>query len=207
MPITRLYTDAFSPSDALQLLKEGNFRFLNNMRLHRDLLEEMTHTSDAQRPFAAVLSCMDSRTSGELVFDQGFGDIFSIRNAGNVVTDNVLGSLEYAAAVAGVKLILVMGHANCGAVKGACDRVELGHLTGVLASILPAIEMEHTVTENRTSTNSEFINKVSILNTRNSIQQILIQSPIIAGLVAKKQLAISGALYDVACGKVQFFQE
>lgn len=204
MPITRLYTDAFSPSDALQLLKEGNFRFINNMRLHRDLLEEMTHTAAGQRPFAAVLSCMDSRTSGELVFDQGFGDIFSIRNAGNVVTDNVLGSLEFAAVVAGVKLILVMGHTNCGAVKGACDRVELGHLTGVLADILPAVELETTETIERSSKNSSFVQKVALLNTQHSMQQIVSRSPLIADLAETGKLSIVGALYDVATGKVNF---
>ncbi|MBS1644043.1 MAG: carbonic anhydrase [Bacteroidetes bacterium] len=204
MPITRLYTDAFSPSDALQLLKEGNFRFINNMRLHRDLLEEMTHTAAGQRPFAAVLSCMDSRTSGELVFDQGFGDIFSIRNAGNVVTDNVLGSLEFAAVVAGVKLILVMGHTNCGAIKGACDRVELGHLTGVLADILPAVELEKTETVERSSKNPTFVQKVALLNTLHSMQQIVSRSPLIADLAETGKLSIVGALYDVATGKVNF---
>lgn len=206
MPITRLYTDAFTPTDALQLLKEGNFRFINNMPLHRNLLQEMTHTSESQKPFAAVLSCMDSRTSGELVFDQGFGDIFSIRNAGNVITDNVLGSLEYAAAIAQVKLILVMGHTHCGAVKGACDNVQLGHLSSVLASIFPAIEMENTEALNRTSKNVDFVTKVATLNTLNSSEQILAQSPVIAALVAQGKVAIARALYDVSCGKVLFFQ-
>src|SRR6478609_12130870 len=162
MPESRLYTDAFTPSDALQLLKEGNFRFINDMRQHRDLLEEVTHTKDGQKPFAAILSCMDSRTSGELVFDQGLGDIFSIRIAGNVVTNYILGSLEYATAVAGSNLILVLGHTNCGAIKGACDGVELGHLTSLLAGIQPAISMEQTEQRNRSSENEAFVQKVAL---------------------------------------------
>src|SRR6478609_11021211 len=162
MPESRLYTDAFTPSDALQLLKEGNFRFINGMMQHRDLLDEVTHTKDEQKPFAAIVSCMDSRTSGELVFDQGLGDIFSIRIAGNVVTNYILGSLEYATAVAGSNLILVLGHTNCGAIKGACDNVAFGHLTALLAGIHPAVEMENSVTENRNGHNDEFVQKVAI---------------------------------------------
>src|ERR1043165_1511302 len=154
MPQSRLYTEAFTPADALQLLKEGNFRFINGMPQHRDLLEEVTHTKDGQQPFAAIVSCMDSRTSGELVFDQGLGDIFSIRIAGNIVTSHVLGSLEYATAIAGAKLIVVMGHTNCGAIKGACDGVELGHLTRLLGHIQPAVTMaQSTVPGDKTSHN------------------------------------------------------
>ena len=207
MPISRLYTDAFTPSDALQLLKEGNFRFINNMRQHRDLLDEVTHTKDGQKPFAAILSCMDSRTSGELVFDQGLGDIFSIRIAGNVVTNYIVGSLEYAAAVAGSSLILVLGHSSCGAVKGACDRVELGHLTSLLAGIQPAVSMEKTVVEDRSSKNDDFVQKVAILNVHNSVEQILQKSDILSGLVKQGKLGIVPAMYDVSTGQVKFMEE
>jgi carbonic anhydrase len=207
MPISRLYTDAFTPSDALQLLKEGNFRFVNNMRQHRDLLEEVTHTMDGQKPFAALLSCMDSRTSGELVFDQGLGDIFSIRIAGNIVSNYVLGSLEYATAVAGSNLILVLGHTACGAIKGACDNVELGHLTSLLAGIQPAVAMERTITENRNGNNPEFVHRVCMLNIRNSVEQIMARSTIISGLVREGKVGIMPALYDVSTGYVQFIED
>ncbi len=207
MPISRLYTDAFTPFDALQLLKEGNFRFINNMRQHRDLLEEVTHTKDGQKPFAVILSCMDSRTSGELVFDQGLGDIFSIRIAGNVVTKYIVGSLEYATAAAGSRLVIVLGHTNCGAIKGACDNVQMGHLTALLASIQPAVAMERTVSDNRTSSNEEFVQKVTLLNVRNSVEQIVQQSPIIAGLIREGKLGIVPALYDVSTGQVRFMEE
>ena len=207
MPISRLYTDAFTPSDALQLLKEGNFRFINNMRQHRDLLEEVTHTKDGQKPFAAILSCMDSRTSGELVFDQGLGDIFSIRIAGNVVTNYILGSMEYATAVAGSRLIIVLGHTNCGAIKGACDGVELGHLTCLLAGIQPAVSMEQTEKENRNSSNDSFVQKVALLNVRNAVEQILERSEIIAAQVREGTVGIVPAMYDVSTGQVKFMEE
>lgn len=203
MPITRLYTDAFTPADAIVLLKEGNFRFINNMRLHRDLLEEVTHTAEGQRPFAAVLSCMDSRTSGELVFDQGLGDIFSLRIAGNVVTATMLGSLEYATAVAGARLIVVMGHTHCGAVKGACDAVDMGHLTNVLARIRPAVEMAHTEGP-RSSSNEVLVQAVAEINVRNSVEEILSQSSIIAGLVKEGKLEVVPAMYDVGTGQVSW---
>jgi carbonic anhydrase len=206
MPQSRLYTDAFTPDDALQLLKEGNFRFINDMRLHRDLLDEVHHTKDDQRPFAAVLSCMDSRTSGELVFDQGLGDIFSIRIAGNVVTSNILGSLEYACAVAGSVLIVVLGHTNCGAIKGACDNVELGNLTNLLARIKPAVLVEQTETE-RNSNNADFVHKVCMINIRHSVEQIVARSPIIEDLVRKGKVGIMPALYDVSTGYVSFIED
>ena len=206
MPESRLYTDAFTPSDALQLLKEGNFRFINNMRQHRDLLTEVHHTKDDQRPFAAVLSCMDSRTSGELVFDQGLGDIFSIRIAGNVVTSNVLGSLEYACAAAGSVLIVVMGHTNCGAIKGACDGVEMGHLTNLLARIRPAVEVERTEAV-RDSSNPDFVHKVSLINIRHSVEQVIARSSILADLVSQGKVGIIPALYDVSTGQVTFMED
>jgi len=177
------------------------------MRQHRDLLNEVTHTKDGQKPFAAILSCMDSRTSGELVFDQGLGDIFSIRIAGNVVTNYIVGSLEYATAAAGSSLILVLGHTNCGAIKGACDGIELGHLTSLLAEIRPAVSMERTVTENRDSTNDEFVQKVALLNVRNSVDQIIARSEIIAEQVRQGKVGIVPAIYDVSTGQVKFLED
>ncbi len=195
-----------TPSVALQHLKEGNFRFVNNLKLNRDLLEQVNATKDGQWPFAAILSCIDSRTSAELIFDQGLGDIFSIRIAGNIISPGILGSLEFATAVAGSKLILVLGHTNCGAIKGACDNVQLGHLSGLLEKIKPAVEQENTVNENRTSKNVEFVDKVATLNAFHSAEQILEQSSIIRELVNKGEVGIAAGMYNVATGRVEFYE-
>lgn len=202
-----IHTKDITPADALHLLKEGNFRFINNMRYHRDLLDRVDETKDGQFPFAAILSCMDSRAPAEIVFDQGLGDIFSIRIAGNVVTAGILGSLEYATAVAGSKLILVLGHTNCGAIKGACDDVQLGNLTSLLARIRPAVELENSVKEERNSHNIDFVDKVTLINVNNSVGQILEDSPVIRELVRKKQVALVAAIYDVNTGKVRFYPD
>ena len=196
-----------TPGEALQLLKEGNFRFLNNLSARRDLLGRVHETKDGQTPFAAVLSCMDSRAPAEIIFDQGLGDIFSIRIAGNIISPGILGSLEYATAVAGSKLILVLGHTNCGAIKGACDNVQLGNLTSLLAHIRPAVELEKTVKTDRTSGNATFVHKVTKLNVHHSAEQMLVESPVIRGLVQEDKIAIVPAIYDVATGKVQFLDE
>lgn len=193
-----------TPDGALAFLKDGNFRFINNLKLNRDLLEQVNNTRDGQWPFAAILSCMDSRTSAELIFDLGLGDIFSIRIAGNIISEGVLGSLEYATAVAGSKLIVVLGHTGCGAIKGACDDVRMGNLTGLLERIKPAVEMESTEQHDRTSNNPGFVNKVTKLNVRHSVQQILDQSDIIRDLVAQGKVGIASAIYDVATGQVTF---
>lgn len=198
---------ALTPADALHLLKEGNFRFLNNMRYNRDFLERVNETKDGQTPFAAILSCMDSRAPAEIVFDQGLGDIFSIRIAGNVVTKGILGSLEYATAVAGSKLIVVLGHTNCGAIKGACDDVQMGNLTSLLAQIRPAVEMETTVAQERNSQNADFVEKVTHLNIHNSALQILEGSTVISDLVKSGKVALVPAIYDVKNGKVRFFPD
>jgi len=198
--------EAITAKFALQLLKEGNFRFVNNLKKDHDLLQMVNETKDGQQPFAAVLSCMDSRTSSELVFDQGLGDIFSIRIAGNIVTQHILGSLEYATAVAGAKLVLVLGHTGCGAVKGACDNVHMGHLTTLLQRIQPAIQQEDTVTDNRTGSNAAFVNKVAEQHVKNTVQQITEQSTIIKEQVDDGAVAIVPAMYDVATGKVRFYE-
>ncbi len=191
--------------EALTLLKKGNFRFINNLKMNRDLLEQVNETKDGQSPFAAILSCMDSRTSAELIFDQGLGDIFSIRIAGNVVSPNVLGSLEYATAVAGSKLILVLGHTNCGAIKGACDNVKLGNLTGLLDKIQPAVDAETKHKDNRNSHNLAFVDEVAKLNATHTVEEILKQSDIIRDLVDQGKIGIVAAMYDITTGKVNFF--
>ena len=196
-----------SPQEALKTLKEGNFRFINNLKLNRDLLEQMNDTKDGQWPFAAILSCMDSRTSAELIFDLGLGDIFSVRIAGNVISENVLGSLEYATAVVGSRLIVVLGHTNCGAVKGACDNVELGHITALLEKIKPAIAQETQTKTNRTGDNSSFVNSVSKLNSQHTAYEIVKKSEIIRKLVEDGTVGIVSAIYDVATGKVTFYED
>jgi len=195
-----------TPALALQELKEGNFRFMNNLRKNRDLLQMVNETKDGQWPFAAILSCMDSRTSAELIFDQGLGDIFSVRIAGNIISEGILGSLEYATAVAGSKLILVLGHTNCGAIKGACDQVKMGNLTSLIERILPAVAQEKTFTENRTSKNAAFVDAVAELNVKNSVQEILKKSDVIRNLVEQEKLSLVPAIYDVSTGKVNFLE-
>lgn len=194
-----------SPAQAVQILKKGNFRFINNLKVNRDLLEQVNDTKDGQWPFAAILSCMDSRTSAELIFDLGLGDIFSIRIAGNVVSEGILGSLEYATAVVGSRLIVVLGHTGCGAIKGACDNVQMGNITTVLDKIQTSVRNENTIAENRTSSNGAFVDAVAKLNVENSINKIMEQSSIIKQLVEEGKVGIVGAMYNVSTGKVSFF--
>jgi len=193
-----------TPQQALNLLKEGNERFVSHQRITQPVYEQIQSTAHGQTPFAAILSCMDSRASIELIFNQGIGHLFSIRIAGNVVSYDVLASLEYAVAVSGVKLIAVMGHSDCGAVKGACDRVKLGSLTDLLAKIRWAVSQESTTTDNRNSKNKEFVDKVAKINVMHSIDEILYRSPIINEMYQNKQIDIVPTFYDVQTGKVHF---
>ncbi len=199
--------ETLTPAMALQLLKHGNFRFINNIGIERDHLLTVDQTKDGQSPFAAIVSCMDSRTSAELIFDQGFGDIFSIRIAGNVISPDILGSLEYAAGVAGSKLIVALGHTNCGAIGGACNNVKLGNLTGLLEKIEPSIHKEGTTKHNRTGSNPEFVNSVARLHVKQSVKEIVNSSSIIRELVRSGQVGIIPAMYDIATGKVHFYNE
>ena len=203
---TSLTQANLTPATALELLREGNQRFVSNLRADRNLLQQVNETKEGQWPFAAIVSCMDSRTSAELIFDQGLGDIFSIRLAGAVITENVLGSLEYACKVAGSKIIVVVGHTSCGAVKGACDHVQMGNLTGLLGKIRPAIFQEKTIKENRTSSNHEFVEAVTNIHTERSVQAILEQSVIIADMIDRGELGIIGAMYNVETGVVTFHE-
>ncbi|MBV8254651.1 MAG: carbonic anhydrase [Chitinophaga sp.] len=193
-----------TPRQALELLKAGNIRFVENLRINRNLLQMVNDTSNGQWPMAAIVSCMDSRTSAELIFDQGLGDVFSIRLAGNVISENVLGSLEYACKVAGSKFIVVLGHSKCGAIKGACDAVELGNLTALLSKIAPAVFAEKTITENRSSDNHAFVEAVSKIHVERSVQTIMEQSVILRDMILKGEIGIIGASYDVETGVVAF---
>lgn len=196
---------AFTPASALERLREGNARFVGGRPTQRDLLNQVKQTSGGQWPFAAVLSCIDSRVPVEVVFDQGIGDLFSARVAGNVVNDDILGSLEFATKVAGAKLVVVLGHSSCGAVKGACDGVELGHLTGLLAKVGPALSVvtEPSDPAQRTASNADFVADVTRANIAQAVADVS-ASPTMAALIESGDLAVVGALYDVATGAVEF---
>lgn len=196
-----------TPRKALELLAEGNNRFVNNLKLHRDLLEQVNATSDGQWPFATILSCIDSRTSAELIFDQGLGDVFSIRIAGNVVNTDILGSMEFACKVAGSKLIVVLGHTKCGAIKGACDHVEMGNLTELLSKLQPSVYQEQETIENRTSSNHKFVENVAEINVKRTVKSILQRSYILEQMVENGEIGIVGAMYNIETGTVDFYHE
>lgn len=201
--LTKELQSNITPKKALELLQAGNKRFVDNLRINRNLLQQVNETAAGQFPFATILSCIDSRTSAELIFDQGLGDIFSVRIAGNIVNEDILGSMEFACSVAGSKIIVVLGHSNCGAIKGACDCVEMGNLTGLLHKIKPAIEKETTETL-RNSSNINFVEKVASLNVDQSIDLILEKSPIIKQLVMNDKVIVVGGMYNVETGAVEF---
>lgn len=193
-----------TPDLAIQFLKEGNERFMRNLKANRNLLQQVNETSEGQYPFATILSCIDSRTSSELIFDQGLGDIFSIRIAGNILNEDILGSMEFATKVVGTKVIVVLGHTKCGAVVGACNHVEMGNLTTLLKKIQPAIDAEKATTSNRTGENAAFVNNVTDLNVRLTIERIRKESPIIADLEREGKIKIIGGVYEVKNGEVKF---
>ncbi len=202
--LTKEQRDALTPNQALQILKDGNARFVNNSGSDRDLLQQVEQTAGGQNPFAIILSCIDSRASAELIFDQGIGDIFSCRIAGNIVNEDILGSMEFACKAAGSKLIVVLGHSDCGAIKGACDNVELGNLTVLLDKIKPAIAAENKTTDNRTSSNKEFVDNVTHINVDLAAQDILKRSDVLAEMVNNGEIAIARGVYDLKTGKVEF---
>jgi carbonic anhydrase len=197
---------SLTPAAALQILKDGNQRFVNNLKANRNLLQQVNETSAGQFPFATILSCIDSRTSAELIFDQGLGDIFSIRIAGNILNEDILGSMEFATKVVGTKIIVVLGHTKCGAIVGACNHVEMGNLTTLLNKIQPAIVEEKTITENRDGKNSDFVNRVTDIHVRLTIDRIRRESPIVAELEKQGSIKIIGGMYDVETGFVSFFE-
>jgi carbonic anhydrase len=195
-----------TPEKALQFLKEGNNRFVNNLKINRNLLEQVNDTRAGQWPFAVILSCIDSRTSAELIFDQGLGDIFSVRIAGNILNEDILGSMEFATKVVGSKIIVVLGHSKCGAVKGACDHIEMGNLTTLLNKIKPAVIAENTVIEDRSSKNADFVEKVATINVHHTMNRIRKESPIIKELEESGEIKIIGGMYDVESGVVEFYE-
>lgn len=205
--LTRETRDALTPTEVIEVLRKGNERFQNNLKANRNLLQQVNETSDGQHPMAIVLSCIDSRTSAELIFDQGLGDIFSCRIAGNVLNEDILGSMEFACRVAGSKAIVVLGHTKCGAVKGACDGVELGNLSGLLHKIQEAARLERTTLDERTSKNARFVESVARLNVMLVKQQILERSPVLAGMIEAGELALVGGMYDVDTGAVEFYAD
>lgn len=205
--LTKEMQATITPIMALDLLKKGNERFVNNLKVNRNLLQQANETSDGQHPFAVILSCIDSRTSAELIFDQGLGDVFSIRIAGNILNEDILGSMEFGCKVAGAKIIVVLGHTKCGAVKGACDHVEMGNLTALLTKIRPAVDDETTTTENRNSGNGEFVEKVATINVNRTVKSIMERSPILKELIEGGQIGIVGATHDITTGHVTFLAD
>jgi len=199
--------DELTPDEIVELFKLGNQRFLNDEWHDRDFIYEQQQTSAGQHPAAIVLSCIDSRAPAEILFDAGIGDIFNARVAGNVVNEDVLGSMEYSCHVAGAKVILVLGHTSCGAVKGAIDRVELGNLTGLLAKIeLAVAAVEDASGDERSSTDQTFVDAVALENVRSSINRIRETSPVLKGLEDAGEIRIVGAMYDVSTGAVAFLE-
>lgn len=205
--LTREMQAAITPTMALGLLKDGNKRFMNNLKVNRNLLQQANETSDGQHPFAVILSCIDSRTSAELIFDQGLGDIFSVRIAGNIVNEDILGSMEFGCKVAGSKIIVVLGHTKCGAVKGACDHVEMGNLTALLSKLQPAVYDEKTVQDNRNSSNSDFVERVASINVKRTVHAIIERSPILKEMIEKGQIGIVGGMHDISSGEVIFYED
>jgi carbonic anhydrase len=197
---------SMTPEKSIAYLKEGNLRFQNNLSANRNLLEQVMDTRQGQFPFATILSCIDSRIPAEMVFDQGIGDLFSIRIAGNFINDDILGSMEFACKLAGSKVVVVLGHTSCGAVKGACDGAELGKLTGMLNKIKPAVNavVHPKDASERTSANLDFVNEVAAKNVDFSIEGIRSGSYVLSEMERNGEIKIVGAMYDVATGKVTF---
>jgi len=190
---------------AKEMLMAGNERFLSNKPVNRDLLKQVTDTATGQYPFASVISCIDSRIPTEIIFDQGVGDMFNVRIAGNFVNEDILGSLEFACKLAGSKLVVVMGHTSCGAVKGACDHAQLGNLTQMLDKIMPAVNAVATSSEEeRNSSNISFVNKVAEKNVALTIEEMKAKSSVLNEMYTNGEIDIVGAMYDVATGRVTF---
>ncbi|MFZ4715418.1 MAG: carbonic anhydrase [Bacteriovoracaceae bacterium] len=202
--LTKELQNNISPENALQILKDGNLRFMSNIKMNRNLLQQVNETTVSQHPFAVIISCMDSRTSAELIFDQGLGDIFSIRIAGNIINEAIIGSAEFGCKVVGSKIIAVIGHTSCGAIKGAIKKVDLGHLHFITSKIQRCIPEEMEFNE----INAEEMERmVTINNIRQGIKDLRSQSSILEDMVYKNEIKIVGGLYDIASGKVEFFEK
>ena len=203
MTLTKKIQEKLSPDDVYDILKEGNDRFVQNVKYLRDLKEQVKKTRSGQYPFAVILGCIDSRVPAETVFDLGIGDIFNVRVAGNVVNEDVLGSLEYSCKVAGAKLILVLGHTKCGAVSAACNHVRLGNITLLLEKIIPAVDFVKT---SRGHIDEKDVDAVAVQNVHLSIDRIRQGSPILTEMEKNGTIMIMGAIYNVSTGKVKFFR-
>lgn len=203
---TKETQSAISPNSAIELLKDGNQRFVASKMTNRDLLDQVNDTASGQYPFATILSCIDSRVSAELIFDQGVGDIFSARVAGNIVNEDLLGSIEFACKLAGTKVLVVLGHTACGAVKGACDDAKMGNLTILLDKIKPAVEAvtEPTDSSLRNSKNIDFVNAVALKNVHMTIENTRNMSPVLKEMEENGEIKIVGAMYDIKNGSVTF---
>ena len=206
--LTKEIQAKINPAGAITMLREGNERFVKNHKAQRDLLEQVRDTATGQYPFATILSCIDSRVSAELIFDQGVGDIFSVRVAGNIVNEDLLGSMEFACKLAGTKVILVLGHTSCGAVKGACDDARLGNLTTLLSKIKPAVQAvsEPADPAERTSKNIDFVDRVAESNVHMTMDNIRKLSPVLNQMEEEGEIVIAGAMYDISSGKVHFME-
>ncbi|RDV13403.1 carbonic anhydrase [Pontibacter diazotrophicus] len=203
--LTKEDQEKITPEKGLERLKEGNKRFVSNKMLDHTLLQQVNETSKGQNPFAVILSCIDSRTSSELIFDQGIGDIFNARVAGNIVNEDILGSMEFACKVAGSKLIVVLGHTSCGAIKGACDNVELGNLTVLLDKIKPSVEgVDYN--GDKSSKNLEFVDMVAEENVRRTMGDIQSKSSTLKEMIQNREIGIVGGMYDVETGVVDFYE-
>mgnify|MGYP006077427435 FL=1 len=203
---TKQTQEAMSPDAALQALKDGNKRFITSTQVSRDLMQQVADTSTGQYPFATILHCIDSRVSAELVFDQGIGDLFSIRIAGNFVNEDILGSMEFATKLAGTKVVVILGHTACGAVKGACDHAKLGNLTGMLEKIAPAVSQVKDPADAslRTSSNIDFVNRVAVKNVHMAIDNLRAMSPVLKEMEAAGEIKVVGAMYHIENGQVVF---
>jgi carbonic anhydrase len=193
-----------TPQEALDILIDGNHRFANNLTANKDLHNLVMMTKDKQHPFVSMLSCSDSRAPVEMVFDQALGDVFSVRLAGNIASDKAIGSLEFGCKYLGSKLIVVLGHTGCGAVKAACDNFKDGHIGEITNLIKPAVRLEKSILEQRDSSNAEFVAKVCALSVQVQMDEIMHSSEILQDMLASRQIAIVGGIYDLASGEVHF---
>lgn len=202
-----LNRESLTPRQALDILIDGNKRFVGNLSANRNLMQMVAETRDGQFPFAAILSCSDSRVPVELVFDQGLGDVFSVRLAGNIASMKAIASLEFACQYLGAKLIVVLGHTKCGGVMGACDGMEAHNLDAIFTDIRPAIALEKTTKENRTSKNPQFLNNVLHLNVQFQMSEIINKSELLRGMLRDEKIGIVGGIYNLETGMVEFFEE
>ena len=205
--LTKELQDSLTPQAALHTLQEGNNRFINNLRANRNLLQQVNETKEGQHPLAVILSCIDSRTSAELIFDQGMGDVFSVRIAGNILNEDILGSMEFACKVVGVKIIVVLGHTKCGAIKGAVGNVKMGNLTQLLSKVQPAVELTKKTCAHLHLSDGDFTDAVAATNVRLVAEQIAERSPILKEMLEGGEIGIVCGMYNVESGRVDFYDD